>query len=203
MRTREIVILDDAFVQTPFSADPYIVQSRAHSILCLPLVNQTKLIGILYLENNLTPYVFTPGRVTVLKVLASQAAISLENSQLYRDLEDREGKFRRLVDANILGIFIWNLEGAIVEANEAFLRVLQYDRDDLVSGRVRWTGLTPPEWRECDERAVTELKGTGTVQPYEKEYFRKDGSRVPVLIGGALFKETGSEGVAFVLDLGE
>ena len=144
--------------RTPFSADPYIVQCRAHSILCLPLINQTKLIGILYLENNLTPHVFTPDRVTVLKVLASQAAISLENSRLYRDLEDREGKIRRLVDANILGIFIWNLEGAIVEANEAFLRMLQYGREDLVSGRVRWTDLTPAEWRERDERALAELQ---------------------------------------------
>jgi PAS domain S-box-containing protein len=203
MRTREIVILDDASVQTPFSADPYIVQCRAHSILCLPLVNQTKLIGILYLENNLTPYVFTPGRVTVLKVLASQAGMSLENSQLYHDLEDREGKIRRLVDANILGIFIWNLEGAIVGANEASLRMLQYDRYDLVSGRVRWTDLTPTEWRERDERAVTELKGTGTVQPYEKEFFRKDGSRVPVLVGAALYQGGESDGVAFVLDLSE
>jgi PAS domain S-box-containing protein len=203
MRTREIVILDDASSQTPFSADPYVVQCRAYSILCLPLVNQTRLIGILYLENNLTPYAFTPGRVTVLKVLASQAGTSLENSQLYRDLEDREGKIRRLVDANILGIFIWDLEGAIVAANEAFLRMLQYDRDDLVSGRVRWTDLTPPEWRERDERGVTELNGTGTVQPYEKEFFRKDGSRMPAMIGGALFKKSGREGVAFVLDLGE
>jgi PAS domain S-box-containing protein len=203
MRTREIVILDDASVQTPFSADPYIVQCRAHSILCLPLVNQTKLIGILYLENNLTPHVFTPNRVTVLKVLASQAAISLENSQLYRDLEDREAKIRRLVDANILGIFLWNLEGGIVGANEAFLRMVQYGRDDLVSGRVRWTDLTPAEWRERDERAVTELNGTGTFQPYEKEYFRKDGNRVPVLIGGALFQGGGNEGVAYVLDLTE
>ncbi len=203
MRTREIVILDDASVQTPFSADPYIVQCRAHSILCLPLVNQTKLIGILYLENNLTPYVFTPARVTVLKVLASQAGISLENSQLYRDLEDREGKIRRLVDANILGIFIWNLEGSIVGANEAFLRMLQYGRDDLVSGRVRWTDLTPTEWRERDERALAELKATGTVQPYEKEFFRKDGIPVPVLVGAVLFQEGGNEGVAFVLDLSE
>jgi PAS domain S-box-containing protein len=94
MRTREIVILDDASVQTPFSTDPYIVQSCCRSILCLPLINQTKIIGILYLENNLTPHVFTPERVTVLKVLASQAAISLQNSQLYRDLEDREGQIR-------------------------------------------------------------------------------------------------------------
>jgi PAS domain S-box-containing protein len=126
----------------------------------------------------------------------------VENSRLYRDLEDREGKIRRLVDANILGIFIWNLEGAIVGANEAFLRMVHYGREDLVSGRVRWADLTPAEWRERDERALTVLKGTGTVQPYEKEYFRKDGSRVPVLVGGALF-EGGNEGIAFVLDLSE
>jgi PAS domain S-box-containing protein len=203
MRTREIVILDDASSQTPFSADPYIVQCRAHSILCLPLINQTKLIGILYLENNLAPHVFTPDRVTVLKVLASQAANSLENSQLYRDLEDREGKIRRLVDANILGIFIWNLEGLIVEANDAFLRMLQYGRDDLASGRVRWTDLTPAEWRDRDQRAMAELKATGTFQPYEKEFLPKDGSPIPVLAGGALFQEGGNEGVAFVLDLSE
>jgi PAS domain S-box-containing protein len=203
MRTREVVMLDDASSQIPFSADPYIVQCRARSILCLPLLNQTKLIGILYLENNLTPHVFTPDRVTVLKVLASQAAISLENSQLYRDLEDREGKIRRLVDANILGIFIWNAEGLIVEANEAFLCMLQYGLDDLVSGRVRWTDLTPAEWRERDERAVTELNETGTVQPYEKEFLRKDGIPIPVLAGAALFQEGGNEGVAFVLDLSD
>ena len=203
MRTQETVMLDDASSPNPFSADSYIVQRSARSILSLPLINQAKLIGILYLENNLTPRVFTPERVTVLKVLASQAAISLQNTRLYRDLADREGKIRRLVDANILGIFIWNLGGAIVEANEAFLRMVQYGREDLVSGRVRWTDLTPAEWRERDERAVIELKGTGTLQPYEKEYFRKDGSRVPVLIGGALFKESGWEGVAFVLDLSE
>ena len=105
----------------------------------LPLINQAKLVSILYLENNLSPHVFSPDRITVLKVLASQAAISLENTRLYRDLENRERKIRRLVDANILGIFIWNLEGRIIEANEAFLRMLKYGRDDFISGRVRWT----------------------------------------------------------------
>src|SRR5262249_52282939 len=104
---------------------------------------------------------------------------------------------------NILGICIWNLDGAIVEANEAFLRMLQYDRNDVVSGRLRWTDLTPAEWREQDERAVAELRSTAAFQPVEKEYFRKDGSRLPVLIGGALFEESGNEGVAFVLDLTE
>jgi transcriptional regulator with GAF, ATPase, and Fis domain len=80
----------------------------------------------------------------------------------------------------------------------------RYGHEDIASGRVRWTDLTPAEWRERDERALAELKATGRVQPFEKEYFRKDGGRVPVLIGAALFKESGNEGgVAFVLDLSE
>src|SRR5580693_4264141 len=203
MRTREDVILGDAAAENPFSSDAYIVQHRLGSILCLPLINQARLSGILYLENKLAPHVFTPDRITVLRVLASQAAVSLENTRLYRDLEDREARIRRLVDADILGIFIWKLDGAIVDANDAFLRVVQYEREDLVSGRVRWTDLTPGEWRERDERALAELKATERVQPFEKEYFRKDGGRVPVLIGAALFKESGDEGVAFVLDLSE
>ena len=114
-----------------------------------------------------------------------------------------EAKIRRLVDANILGIFTWDLEGAVAEANAAFLRMLQYDSEDVAAGRVRWTDLTPAEWRESDERALGEMKATGLVPPYEKEYFRKDGSRVPVLVAGALFEEGGDEGVAFALDLSE
>ena len=107
-RTNESVILDDAAAQNPFSADPYISQHHARSILCLPLLNQAKLIGVLYLENSLSSRVFTPARIAVLKLLASQAAISLENTRLYRDLAEREAKIRRLVEANIIGIFIWD-----------------------------------------------------------------------------------------------
>ena len=127
-----------------------------------------------------------------------------ERSRLYRELQQREAQIRRLVDANIVGIFIWDLEGQILEANDAFLRIVGYEREDLVSGRMRWTDLTPPEWLDRDaQRWVPELKGTGSVQPYEKEYFRKDGSRVPVLIGAASFEEAGNQGVAFVLDVTE
>jgi PAS domain S-box-containing protein len=202
-RTHERLILDDASSQNAFSADPYIVRSRPRSILCLPLISQDKLIGILYLENNLAPNVFTPDRVALLKVLASQAAISLENSRLYHDLADREAKIRRLVDANIIGIFVADREAGILEANDAFLRIVGYDREDLVSGRMRWTELSPPEWRERDQLTRAQLHSTGIVQPFEKEYFRKDGSRVPVLVGVASFKEGSDEGLAFVLDLTE
>src|SRR5262249_13080010 len=203
VRTRESVILDDASTHNPFSGDSYLRLHHARSILCLPLINQAKLIGLLYLENNLTPHVFTPARIAVLKLLASQAAISLENTRLYRDLEKREARIRRLVGANIMGVFIWNFEGQIIEANEAFLRMLGYSHEDLVAGRLSWKDLTPAEWRELNEWAVVQLKSTGTLQPYEKEYFRNDGTRVPVLIGAAIFEESQNEGVAFVLDLSE
>jgi PAS domain S-box-containing protein len=201
-RTLESVILDDAMTRNQFIADPYIRQRHARSVLCLPLVKQAKLIGVLYLENNLASHVFTPDRIAVLKLLASEAAVSLENSRLYRDLEEREANFRRLVDANIIGIHIWNLEGQILEANDEFLRIVGYDRTDLMAGRLSRTSLTPPDWRDRTERAVAELHMTGIIQPYEKEFLRKDGSRVPILLGAASF-ETGRQGVTFVLDLTE
>jgi PAS domain S-box-containing protein len=202
-RTHGSVVLDDALTRHPFSADSYVRQHRARSILCLPLINQTKLIGLLYLENNLSPNVFTPSRIAALNLLASQAAISLENTRLYRDLEEREAKIRRLVDANIIGICLWNSQGEILEANDAFLQIVHYSRQDLASNRFSWKELTPPEWRESDERALADLRTTGIAKPFHKEYFRKDGSRVPVLVGAAIFKGSGEEGAAFVVDLSE
>ncbi len=203
IRTRQSVILNDALAQNPFSADEYMCQKHARSVLCLPLVKQAKLIGVLYLENTLASHVFTPTRISVLELLASQAAISLENARLYNDLGEREAKIRRLVDANIIGIMTWAVDGRIVEANEGFLDMLGYGREDLVSGKLRRKELTPTEWRDADDQAIAELKATGTVQPREKEYFRKDGSRVPVLVGAANLEGTQEEGVAFVLDLSE
>jgi PAS domain S-box-containing protein len=126
-----------------------------------------------------------------------------ENVHLQSDLEEREKKIRCLVDANIIGIIIWDLEGRILEANDAFLRMVGYEREDLASGRLHWTSLTPPEWRDRDARTMAELELIGTVQPFEKEYSRKDGSRVAVLIGGTMFEEDRNQGVSFVLDLTE
>jgi PAS domain S-box-containing protein len=384
LRTRQSVILDDAVAQSPYGEDSYIRQRQARSILCLPLLNQAKLIGVLYLENNLTPRVFAPTRISVLKLLASQAAIALVNAHLYRDvaerekqqtatsqmlriianspiqsvldavaenaahlcdannaeifrlennllrlaasygeipvvihayqgvainrdtvtgraacdrrsihvhdlaaeegeypvgstnskreghrttlgtpllregapvgvilvrrsevrpfsdeqialietfadqaviaienarlfeaekqrtlaladanrdLAEREARIRRLVDSNIIGIFIWDFEGRILEANGEFLRMVNYDREDLVAGRIRWTDLTPPDWRDRTNEKMKRQKSSGRFEPFEKEYTSKDGSRVPVLVGGATFEEGGDQGVAFVVDL--
>src|SRR6185437_12979541 len=98
LRTKESVLLHDASSQNPFSADGYFRDHRSRSVLCLPILKQSKFIGILYLENNLTTAAFTPARTAVLTLLASQAAISIENTRLYSDLQDREAKVRRIVD---------------------------------------------------------------------------------------------------------
>jgi PAS domain S-box-containing protein len=201
VRTKETVLLHDASGESPFSTDQYIRNNCPKSLLCLPLLKQTRLLGVLYLENTLTAHAFTPARMAVLKSLASAAAISMENTRLYGDLQEREARVRRLVDSNIVGVMIWDLDGRITEANDAFLDMLQYRREDLVSGGVRWTELTPPEWRQQDERATEDLKANGTVQPYEKQFIRKDGTRIAVLTGGALFNRQGSDGVAFAFDL--
>ena len=132
------------------------------------MINQSKLIGVLYLENNLAPHVFTSARIAVLKLLASQAAISLENTRLYRDVVEREAKIRRLVDANIIGIYIWDFQGRIIDANEAFLDMVGYSREDLISGRLYYSGLTPSEWNDVSERARGVVKTTGTAKVFEK-----------------------------------
>ncbi|MNQ51353.1 Sensor histidine kinase TmoS [compost metagenome] len=203
LRTQESVVLDDAVAETPFAADPYIRQHRVRSILFLPLMYQAKLAGALYLENNLAAGVFNPARIAVLKLVASQAAISLENARLYRQVEEREAKIRRLVDANIIGIVVWNADGDILEANDAFLYMVGYDREDLLSGCLRWRDLTVPAFLELSENAMKQAVQTGRAQPYEKEYLRKDGSRLPVIVGLAMFEASSREGVAFVLDLTE
>jgi PAS domain S-box-containing protein len=187
-----------------------------HTTLATPLLREGTPIGVI-LVRRMEVRPFHDQQITLLETFAAQAEIAIENVRLFeaekqralalahanRDLAEREAKVRRLVDANIIGIFVWEFEERIIEANDAFLRMVGYDREELVAGRLRLTDLRRPDWRDRSERAIEELKMTGTVQPFEKEYARKDGSRVPVLIGAATFEEGGNQGVAFVLDLTE
>jgi hypothetical protein len=132
------------------------------------------------------------------------ASVDIDDQvRLYREIEEREAKIRRLVDSDIIGIVIWDLDGTLIDANDAFLRMVQYEREDLQAG-LRWFDMTPPEWQEVHAREeAEELARTGKMQAREKEYFRKDGSRVPVLIGAACFEGQSTQGVAYILDLTE
>jgi PAS domain S-box-containing protein len=122
------------------------------------------------------------------------------------DLTERkrvESRLRRLIDSNVQGVIFWNRAGEILDANEGFLRLVGYTREDLKAGRLNWKTLTPPEYNDLDLKALEEIAAKGVCTPFEKEYLRKDGSRVPVLIGSASFEDNPDEGVRFVLDLTE
>lgn len=202
-RTGESVVVDDARSDGRFSRDPQVTQRQVRSLLCLPIANKTRLQALLYLENNLAERVFTQAHLEVLQLLAAQATISLENARLYADLEARDYKIRRIFDVDVIGIVFWDLDGQLLDANDAFLRMLGYSREDLDGGSLRWYEMSPPEWHDQVLREVQELNQTGALRPVEKEYFRKDGTRVPVLIGAATFEGTRLQGVAFIIDLSQ
>jgi PAS domain S-box-containing protein len=128
---------------------------------------------------------------------------NLERKRAEQALRESEAKIRRLVDSNVIGIFIWDFDGRFLEANDEFLRMVGYDRDELLAGSIRWTDLTPPDWRDRSNARMERGKSSGRFEPFEKEYTRKDGSRMPVLIGGATFVVGGNQGVGFVFDLTE
>jgi PAS domain S-box-containing protein len=126
-----------------------------------------------------------------------------DQMRLYSEVAERESRIRRLIDSDIIGIVIWDLDGRLIEANDAFLRMVQYEREDVRAG-LGWFEMTPPEWQEVHAREeAAELAATGMMQAREKEYFRKDGTRVPVLIGAACFEGQSRQGVAYILDLTE
>ncbi|HTR77042.1 MAG TPA: response regulator [Gemmatimonadaceae bacterium] len=99
-----------------------------------------------------------------------------------------EARFARLSESGIIGISIADTDGRIYEANDAYLEMLGYSREDLAAGLVHWSHLTPPEWAHTDEAALAALRATGVAPPWEKELFRRDGTRVPILVGVAMLE---------------
>jgi PAS domain S-box-containing protein len=126
-----------------------------------------------------------------------------ELKQVEAQLRQSESKFKAIVDSNMIGLIFWDLNGDIIDANAPFLRSVNYTRDDLLAGRINWQEMTPPEYVRLDTEKVAELKARNTVVPFEKEFIRSDGSRVPVLLGSTFLEGTQQLGVSFVLDLSE
>ena len=116
-------------------------------------------------------------------------------------LRQSQTRFMRLAESGIIGILIADVFGNIKEANDTFLKMVGYSREELLSGQLRWAEMTPPEWWQLDELAAEELKTRGSAQPWEKEYIRKDGTRVPILVGVAMLDEANY--ISFVLDITE
>ncbi|MCW5663051.1 MAG: response regulator [Piscinibacter sp.] len=216
-RSRETVLLPDTTQPHPFSADAYLQRVRPRSVLCLPLLRRAEPIGMLHLEHLLSSHAFSARQVTVLGLLAAQAAISLETAGLYTALKSEneqrrraeaaavewQARIARLVDSNLIAVRITDLDGRIVDANDAYLRIVGYTREEMMAGALDIQRLTPPEFHAADASATQALLADGRYRPFEKEYLRKDGTRVPVLVGGILTPGPPPQTVGFVLDLSE
>jgi PAS domain S-box-containing protein len=204
IRTRENVILDDASAENPFSADEYFRQTHARSVLCLPLMKQATLIGVLYLENTLASHAFSPERISVLELLSSQAAISIENARLYAQLttENRERqtveaalrvseeRWRNLFEGAPVGVALTDSSGHYVATNSALQKMMGYTEPEL-------RGRSAADLTHEDDRAMTRamIAGTAGGRPptrVEKRYRHKDGSVIWAEVSGFPIPITGS-----------
>jgi PAS domain S-box-containing protein len=223
---QESVILDDACADNPFSGDEYIRKQRPRSLLCLALVKQARLIGVLYLENRLASHVFTPARYSVLNLLSSQAAISLENARLYADLaaenlerrrtdaalrqeaHERERaeqlarmdemRFRRFFDLPLIGMAVTSPERRFLEVNDKLCEILGYPREQLI-GR-DWASITHPD-DLADNLGLLQQAMGGASEGYsmDKRYIHRDGHIVHVSISVCCVRRTDGTPDHFVL----
>ena len=203
MKTGQPLLIPDALENEAWKANPH-VRLGMISYLGVPIGwPDGRIFGTICVRDNKRNE-YSEAYLKLLLHFRDMLQADLKSlARLHGEIEERETKIRRLVDSNILGVFIWDFDGRILEANDEFLRMVGYDREDLISGRIRWADLTPPDWRDRNNARIEQQKSSGRFEPFEKEYARKDGSRVPVLIGGAIFEEGGNQGVAYVLDLTE
>jgi PAS domain S-box-containing protein len=172
IRTRERVVLEDASVANLYSEDEYVQEKRPRSVLCLPIVKQMKLVGALYMENNLTPGAFTSDRLAVLELLASQAAISLENASLYSDLQ-REGQNFRLIVDTVPGLLCtMTARGEVEFVNQGILDYTGQTLEQLAD----WRPLIHPDEREMV--MMRWIRSVETGNPYDIEHRIRGADRV-------------------------
>ncbi|YAF98233.1 MAG: PAS domain S-box protein [Nodularia sp. CChRGM 3473] len=151
-------------------------------------------------------YILTPLRNsdrTVEGVITVSRDITA-HKQVEQSLRNSEARFRRLFESNLIGLAFWTIDGFITEANDAFLQLIGYTREEFATlGKINWREITPPEYEHSDDRAIAEVQATGVSQIYEKEYIHRNGKRVPIVLGVALLNDSQHDGVAMVLDISE
>ncbi|MEH2208995.1 MAG: PAS domain S-box protein [Nostoc sp.] len=177
----------------------------------LALVNSDRYAAEYRIRNKNNQYIYVLDQGIVVQRDADGNPVRLVGSttdiskrkQAEKAVQASEERLRSFVKANIVGILFGDVNGSITEANDEFLRIVGYTQEDIQAGRLSWTDITPSEYQYLDELAIAEAIAKGTCTPYEKEFIRKDGSSVPVVVGYSLLGESRHESVAFILDISD
>lgn len=194
------VVVDDLGTETRFSVSPLLLDQAIVSGLSVIIRGREQTFGVLGAHTK-SARTFPPNDINFLQAVANVLAEAIDRKQVEDKVRQSETVFRRVVESNMLGIIFWDLTGGITGANDAFLDMTGFAREDLMSGRMRWTDMTPPEYRSLDENAIRELAFHGVCENYEKEFIRKDGSRLPILLGLATLEGEKQRGAGFVVDI--
>jgi PAS domain S-box-containing protein len=198
------------------------LQERLRSVVGVPLMSQEHVLGVLHV-GTAQPHTFGDADVQLLQRVAERVALAVERTCGYQAEQQArlsaevarqeaevalararvsEARFQRLMDANIIGVAVSDGEQAF-EANDAFLQLLGYSREDLAAGRISRHTANPPEYLSATEHALLDASARGVSAPFEKEYVRKDGTHVPVLVGNVQLQGEPLRFITFVLDLRE
>ncbi len=197
---KEPVIVEDLSQETRFNPAPLFREHGIVSGISVVIYAGSQPWGIFGVHSNRRKHL-TQDDVNFIQSVANVLGTVIERKQIEEVLQDSEARFRRIVEANMIGVIFWTVDGQITDANEAFLEMLGYTRADLEAGHLNWRDLTPPNYDELDDMNIENLRTKGSMEPFEKQYIAKDGHRVDVFVTGALMEGSDREGVAFVMDI--
>ncbi len=207
----------DAEVEMPSEHRTMLAELGITSYLCVPITARSEMLGALTLVWTNPALRYDERDLALAEDVAARIALAIDNARLYRmaqeELAERKrteralvqsnARFLRLFESSIIGIIVADLDGMVTEANDAFLDMVGFTREDLREGKIKWMQMTPARYYRRERQAATESQATGAFSPYEKEFVRKDGALVPVLIGGATIGDDGRRLICFVVDLTE
>jgi PAS domain S-box-containing protein len=200
--TNQAVVVEDLRTDERFSGTRNLISQGLVSAVSVPLGDLRAAFGVLSLYSTCDNQ-FAREDVFFLQSLANLLAQAAERRELAEARRLSDSRFQQLVNSNMVGVLFWNKSGEITHANPLFLEMIGYSREEVESGKLFWPGITPPEFAYLDEIALQELELEGTCKPFEKEYIKKDGSRISVLLGATLLDGESDRGICFVLDYTE
>jgi PAS domain S-box-containing protein len=173
------------------------------SVMIVPIIINNKAIGVIQFVSTESKRHFSERDLSMAEELAARASLAIQNAKLYEKAQLMEKQFQALQDANIIGVMWVKMDGTLLSCNDALLNTLGFTREDLKNKSINLRTQTPPEHRMDLKEKIDILEKYGSLQPFEKEYIRKDGTKVPVILGSVLMDPEKKEVLSFVFDITE